>query len=598
MGEAKLAEIARAARAGAGRPRVPEKKRSFAPLKVGRRWPFSRGTRGGCPSDPPHPFTLDSGIPHMQNHTNRSRPHCGILPEALATWPSLLQRHAAEQSEAVVYTFLPPGAPADETVTMTFGELDERARAIAARLQEHAHKGDRALLLYPPGLDYVAAFFGCLYAGIVAVPAYPPDRAKLGRTLPRIKAIAADAKATLALTTRAILASGDLDAARLELDGLAHLSTDDTPAEDAAQWRPVTLAPDDVALLQYTSGSTSSPSGVILTHRNMLHNASIQRRAWGLSRESVGVSWLPLYHDLGVISCLLQPVFVGFHTVLLAPADFVQRPLRWLQAIARYRGTFAGGPNFAFGALRPKHDAGRASGARSPVVGDCVQRRGANPPRVARAIRRRVCDRRLPADRALPLLWARRGELRLRECVPARERAIGRFDAAALERGEAVVAAEGQTETKSRALVSCGELAPEQTLAIVDPASKTECATGRVGEVWLSGESVGRGYWGRPEASEAAFGATCQGFGETRFLRTGDLGFVQGGQLYLTGRLKDLIIIRGANHYPQDIEQTVEPLPRCDARRLWRRILRSRKLVSSEWWSSTKFKTGRPTSRP
>ena len=473
------------------------------------------------------------------------------------TWFDLLRRLAKARPEAPAYTFLTPAEGergASRRDDLTFGELDKRARAIAARLQHEAEPGARALLLYPPGLDYVAGFFGCLYAGIIAVPAYPPDRARLARTLPRIKAIASDAKATLALTTAAIVASGNLDAARLELDGLKQVATDGATAEEAMQWRAPGLKPDDVALLQYTSGSTSSPSGVILTHRNMLHNAGIQRRAWNLSTESVGVSWLPLYHDLGVITCLLQPVFTGFHTVLLSPIDFIQRPSRWLEAISRFRGTFAGGPNFAFdlcvrGTTPEQRTQLDLSSWETAVNG-------------AEPIRPESLDQFAEAfavsgfrRKALYPCYGLAEANFVTGMRPGAGPTVGHFETSGLERGDAVVAREG---AKSRALVSCGEIQPEQTLAIVEPESKTVCPPGRVGEVWLSGGSVGLGYWGRPEATLAAFGAQSADFGEARFLRTGDLGFIEGGHLYLTGRLKDLIIIRGANHYPQDIERTVE----------------------------------------
>ncbi len=483
--------------------------------------------------------------------------------EETATWTDLLRKLAASRPQALAYTFLPPGgatgtgdgAGQAPPVTLTFGELDERARAIAARLQRHAEPGARALLLFSPGLDYVSAFFGCLYSGIVAVPAYPPDRSRLARTLPRIKAIASDAEASLILTSTAVAKSGGLDAARTELGGIAQVTTDDVVAADAARWRAPDLTPESVALLQYTSGSTSTPSGVILTHRNMLANAAIQRRAWSLTPASIGVSWLPLYHDLGVISCLLQPVFVGFHTVLLSPADFIQQPLRWLEAISRFGGTFAGGPNFAFDlcvrGTTPEQRAKLDLRAWETAFNGAEPIRPESLDRFADAFASAGFRR----SAVYPCYGLAEANF-VTGMRPGAGAKVEHFDASGLEQGEAGVAAAG-TE-KRRALVSCGEIPPEQILAIVDPEAKTVCPPGRVGEVWLSGASVGRGYWGRPDASEATFGATCRAFGDARFLRTGDLGFVEAGQLYLTGRLKDLIIIRGANHYPQDIERTVE----------------------------------------
>ncbi len=490
-------------------------------------------------------------------------------PASLTTWVDLVQRLAAEKPEELAYTFLPPGGTnaggkageGGKGTSLTFKALDERARAIAARLQQEGVKaapGARALLLYPPGLEYITGFFGCLYAGVVAVPAYPPDRTRLARTLPRIKAIAADAKATLVLTTRAILAGGDLEAARLDLDGLTTVTTDDARSSDAGAWRDVGVTVDSVALLQYTSGSTSTPSGVILTHGNMLHNAAIQQRAWSLTPDSIGVSWLPLYHDLGVISCLLQPVFTGFHTVMLSPADFIQKPLRWLEAIARFGGTFCGGPNFAFELCVQKTT--EAERAKLDLSTWETAFNGAEP------IRPESLDRFAEAfavagfkKSALYPCYGLAETNFVSGMRPGAGATIGRFEVAGLERGDVVVATgDEDASVKTRALVSCGEIPTEQTLAIVDPETTLACAAGRVGEVWISGGSVGLGYWGRPEVSDAIFRARSSSFGATEFLRTGDLGFVEGGHLYLTGRLKDLIIVRGANHYPQDIEHVVE----------------------------------------
>ncbi|HWS53774.1 MAG TPA: AMP-binding protein, partial [Pyrinomonadaceae bacterium] len=468
----------------------------------------------------------------------------------VATLTELLRRRALQEPGRTGYTFLADGEGAE--VTLTYGELDARARSVAALLQELKAGGGRVLLLYPSGLEYVAAFFGCLYAGAAAVPAYPP---KLNRHLSRVRAVVSDARAEVALTTAAVLARvGRLFEQAPDLRRLRWLTTDDLDAARADEWREPRAAGGDLAFLQYTSGSTSTAKGVMVTHDNLLRNERMIESAFGQTPASITVGWLPLYHDMGLIGNVLQPLYTGTPCVLMSPTSFLQRPARWLSAITRYRATTSGGPNFAYDlcAERIGPEERRlldlsswdvAYNGSEPVRADTLER-------FARAFA--PCGFRPEAF--LPCYGLAEATL----LVSGKKRAGGAvlktFEAGALERHRAVEARDGGEAV--RRLVGCGEPAPGQKVLIVDPDTRAPRPPGRVGEVWVSGANVARGYWGRPEESGEVFGARLAGTGEGPFLRTGDLGFVSGGELFVTGRLKDLIIIRGLNHYPQDIERT------------------------------------------
>ncbi|HEX8351281.1 MAG TPA: AMP-binding protein, partial [Pyrinomonadaceae bacterium] len=478
-------------------------------------------------------------------------------PADVSTLTELLRRRALGAAARTGYTFLADGEEGE--TSMTYGELDARARAVAALLQESKAAGGRVLLLYPSGLEYVAAFFGCLYAGATAVPAYPPRQ---NRHLPRLQAIVSDARAGFALTTGAVLARmGRLFEQAPELRRLRWLTTDALDASRADDWREPATGGGDLAFLQYTSGSTSTARGVMVTHDNLLRNERMIQLAFGQTAESVTVGWLPLYHDMGLIGNVLQPLYTGTPCVLMSPTSFLQSPARWLRAVTRYRATTSGGPNFAYElcAERVGEEERRlldlsswevAYNGSEPVRADTLEK-------FARAFE--PCGFRREAF--LPCYGLAEATL----LVSGRRRTAGplvkTFDADSLERHRATESADadggGEDGVEGRRLVGCGEAAPGQNVLVVNPDTREACAPGRVGEIWVAGANVARGYWGRPEESEEVFGARLAGTGEGPFLRTGDLGFLRDGELFVTGRLKDLIIIRGLNHYPQDIEHTV-----------------------------------------
>jgi len=485
-------------------------------------------------------------------------------------WQSLVElgrERAATLGDQPLYTFLPDRG-GEDVAQLSYAGLDLRARAIAAALQRLGAGGQRALLLYPPGLEFVAAFFGCLYAGVVAVPAYPPRSA---RTLPRLLEIARDARPAVALTTTELAAMiGGMAAQVPDLSALRLLATNAVPLDEAEAWTDPGASASTMAFLQYTSGSTAAPKGVMVTHGNLLHNEETIRQAYSQTAESVIVGWLPLYHDMGLIGNVMQPLYLGARCVLMSPIAFLQSPKRWLAAISHHRATTSGGPNFAYDlCVRKISPADRADLDLSSWD---TAFNGAEPVR-AETMTRFVeafggCG--FQAKAFFPCYGLAEATLFVTGGTgPGEVRGAPRvaaFDRALLEAGEArpLPAA----DPASRTLVSCGRAWPGQELVIVDPATLTPCAGGAIGEVWLRGPSVAQGYWQRPVETAETFdgrlandpagplaGAEAN---PAPFLRTGDLGFLDGGELFIAGRLKDLIIIRGRNLYPQDIELTVE----------------------------------------
>ncbi|HYG63468.1 MAG TPA: amino acid adenylation domain-containing protein, partial [Thermoanaerobaculia bacterium] len=470
-----------------------------------------------------------------------------------STLVDLLRLRAEERGEARAYTFLADGEA--EEGTLSYAGLDRQARTIGAALARLSAAGERVVLLFPPGLEFIAAFFGCLYAGAVAVPAYPP---RSQRGLPRLLSILSDARPRVVLTTRALLGKTRPLLARLAADGVAVdcLATDDLAPEGAEAWTAPDIDGGTLAFLQYTSGSTSTPKGVMVSHANLLHNEEIIRQAFGQSAESVILGWLPLYHDMGLIGNVLQPLYVGAPCILMSPVAFLQKPLRWLEAIGRYRATTSGGPDFAYALCAAR--IGEEQRAGLDLSSWRVAFNGAEPVRAETMERFAAafasCGFRREAfypcyGLAEATLFVTGGTL------GDPPRAVP-FDAAALEKDRAVPPEPGRA---ARELVGCGQAWGGQEVLVVDPATSAARPAGTVGEVWVAGPSVAHGYWRNPEATERDFHARLADEPEAGpFLRTGDLGFFQDGELFVTGRLKDLIILRGRNLYPQDVELTAE----------------------------------------
>jgi len=467
-----------------------------------------------------------------------------------STLLDVLRFRAEQEPERQAYVFLVDGETAE--IGLSYGELDARARAIGALLQNRVQSGEPVLLLYPPGLEYIAAFFGCLYAGAVAVPVYPP---KSNRHSLRLKAIAVDAQAKVALTTRSILSSPTF-ARSPELKVLQWLVTDNIDDGLAEEWRNPGITSNTLAFLQYTSGSTAQPKGVMLSHDHLLHNERMIQQAFQQTERSVIVGWLPLYHDMGLIGNVLQPLYAGARCILMSPAHFLQSPVRWLQAISRYKATTSGGPNFAYDLCTRKTTTEQR--AQLDLSSWTVAFNGSEP------VHPDTLDRFIVAfgpcgfrpEAFFPCYGLAEATLFVSGGPKSAPPIIHNIDGTALEHNR-IVSVSAQKKDGVR-VVACGRSWLDDEILIVDPESSKSCEPDAVGEIWLSGPSIAQGYWNRAEDSECTFGAYLADSGKGPYLRTGDLGFISDGQLFITGRLKDLIIIRGRNHYPQDIEQTVE----------------------------------------
>ncbi|WP_404483990.1 non-ribosomal peptide synthetase [Pseudomonas sp. HT11] len=452
-----------------------------------------------------------------------------------------LQRRAAQTPDQVALRFLADSA--EQNVVLSYRDLDQRARAIAAALQANAALGERAVLLFPSGPDYVAAFFGCLYAGVIAVPAYPPESTRRHHQ-ERLLSIISDAEPRLLLT---IASLGD-GLAQIE-NAPPVLSVDTLDAQLAERWVEPELHADDIAFLQYTSGSTALPKGVQVSHGNLVANEVLIRRGFGidLNPDDVIVSWLPLYHDMGLIGGLLQPIFSGVPCVLMSPAYFLGRPLRWLEAISEYRGTISGGPDFAYRLCSER--VSESALERLDLSTWRVAYSGSEPIRLDTL--ERFAEKFATCGFTPNNFFASYGLAEATLFVAGGTRGHG---IPALRLDEQALAANRAEPGQGSAIMSCGTSQPEHAVLIADPHTLSELPDNHVGELWASGPSIAHGYWRNPQASAKTF---VQHAGRT-WLRTGDLGFIREGQVYITGRLKDLLIVRGHNLYPQDIEQTVE----------------------------------------
>ena len=456
------------------------------------------------------------------------------------TWVDLLSERAAQQPSRTAFQMWNDGA--DSSASLTYADLDRRSRAIAAQMQRLNLTGERVLLLCPPGLDYVLAFCACLYAGAIAVPIYPP---RPNQSLDRFQGIADDAQAALILTASAQQFQPDT------LAGLPTLSLDAVNAKEATAWQHPHIAPEATAFLQYTSGSTTAPKGVQISHANLIHNVACISQKFGLNNQSEGVCWLPPYHDMGLIGGILTSLYQGGTTTLMSPVDFLQRPLRWLQAISHTQATISGGPNFAYERcvekIKPEQCVGLDLSHWS------VAFTGAEPIRMATLERfaNRFAEYGFRPEAFYPCYGMAESTLMItggdRTSAPKR-----------LTVDENNLAAHRiQPAAQGRLLVGCGQVIDAGELEIVNPQTLRRCQPNEVGEIWVASPSVAQGYWQQPQLTQETFQAHLADTGAGPFLRTGDFGCVQGGELYVTGRLKEVMIIHGRNHYASDVEATV-----------------------------------------
>lgn len=441
----------------------------------------------------------------------------------------ILRERTVTDAERIAYTYLTDRM---EEESLTFEQVYRHSCALAQSISEATAPGDRVLIILPPGLDYILAFYACLIAGRIAVPCYPPIN---GRGMERIMALIKTATPALIIGP-ASHRSGLEPLAKISR--CAALFPEDVDQTQNASDPMLNFERDQVAFLQFTSGSTGAPKGVMVTHGNLVANLDAIQDCFGLSTASVGVSWLPPYHDMGLVAGILGAVYVGGRSINMSPFAFIQRPARWLEAIAKYQGNVSGGPNFAY----------------------------------------RLCRERLkPEERAVLDLssW----NVAFCGAEPIAYDNLKQFAGAFADSGfreSAVLNCYGLAEStlivsgtrggiqRHGQRVSCGEVIPQHQVLLVDPQTRQPVAEGEEGEVWMRGGSVAAGYWSDELKTHETFGARlAESDGNETFMRTGDLGYFHEGHLYITGRLKDLLIIRGTNYYPQDIEAVAAE--RCEA---------------------------------
>lgn len=472
------------------------------------------------------------------------------------TLVDILRWRAMNQGHKFAYRFLKDGECEEDS--MTYSELDQRAHSIGAELQESTKVGDRALILLSPGLDFIAAFFGCLYAKVIAVPVAPPHPARFETSLVATLRIIEDSKpAAVILNSSLFEAIQAKSQIRDQFRGIKLLVIDKESRKDwAEKWHQPDINTNDIAFLQYTSGSTSSPKGVMVSHGNLLHNLALIEESFGQTIESRTIIWLPPFHDMGLIGGILQPLYTGNQVALMPHLMFLQRPIRWLQAISQFKATTSGGPNFAYDlCLRKVRPDQRDQLELSSWE---VAFTGAEP--VNSKTIDQFSDFFAPCgfrrEAFLPCYGLAEATLLVSGGPKAKIPIMKNLKKSGLVENKVVLSPESSVDTK--VVVSCGQNIGGQKIRIVDPETKLLCPTDQIGEIWVSGPSVTKGYWNKPLETASTFEARVSGSSEGPFLRTGDLGFQLDGELYITGRLKNLIIIDGKNHYPHDLERTVE----------------------------------------
>ncbi|MFQ5559759.1 MAG: aminotransferase class I/II-fold pyridoxal phosphate-dependent enzyme [Nitrospinota bacterium] len=441
-------------------------------------------------------------------------------------------------------------------LSLNYFELDQKARAVAATLQKKGIRGERALLIYPTGLDFITAFMGCLYSGVIAIPVWPPTEDKSIRNL---KHIIKDANPALALTNSALKNNEqftNFSRDSQKENNLQWIDTGEISNDLASNYQEESVGEDDIAYLQYTSGSTSDPKGVKISHRNIIANARLIEQTYSLSRSTIGLSWLPHYHDMGLVGKILSPIYTGCQVVFTAPQTFIKRPLLWLQAISRFKATISSAPNYAYDICASLAEKARidqqldlsswevAISGGEPVKASTLRRftkafsRFGLDPKV-------LCPSYGLAESTLLVTGIKNNE------APV----IKAFDSNSLLSSKAVAPSSGSQEKE---LVSSGSVTSTSGVLIVSPVTLNPCRESEVGEVWIDTPSVARGFWNNGKTNGNTFHSLLPVSGNKEYLRTGDLGFISEGHLYITGRKKDLIILAGKNYYPQDLEAVAE----------------------------------------
>ncbi len=470
----------------------------------------------------------------------------------------LLQQRAIAKPNDIAYKFLSNGTT--EAGSLTYQELDRRAKAIASRLQSLVKPGARALLVYPyhEGLEFIAAFMGCLYARVIAVTKNPPRRRNaIAELIQRVKL----SGATVLLSTKEFLDLVETEVAKNNhiagnFKFFPRLATDRIDLSLENDWQSVKIAPDTIAFLQYTSGSTGTPKGVMVTHRNILHNEETIRQGFNHDESTIVVGWLPMFHDMGLIGNILQPLYLGTPSILMSPVSLSQQPFEWLKAISHYQATTSGGPNFAYDLLCLKATPEKLAGL--DLTNWKVAFSGAE------TVRGETIDRfshifancGFNKSAFYPCYGMAEATLFITGGLQQEDPIIKYVDSATLEKNQVLEIAE---ETSgSKAIVGCGRQWLDTEVLIVNPETLTPCQPHEVGEIWVLGSGIGKGYWEQKQETKDTFQGLLKGTKSPEYLRTGDLGFLQNGELYITGRLKEVMIFWGRYRYPQHVEETVQ----------------------------------------
>jgi len=465
------------------------------------------------------------------------------------TYIEVVQNRIIHQPDHIVFRFLEDGI--NETDSFTYKRLGIRARALGAELQKYGKKGDRVLLLFPPGLEYIASMFSCFYSGFIAVPAYPPRR---NRKIHRLNTIIQDSGSSICIISRQVYTDIERNFAdHQNLKDIKWIIYEDVEDEFSNCFLETKIYPEDIALLQYTSGSTGNPKGVMVTQLNLLYNSEYIRQSFEFDTDLVGVNWLPIFHDMGLIGGILQVAYIGAVNIVIPPVAFLKNPLNWLKAMDKYGGNTGGAPNFGFEYCIDKIsiEEKKQLNLRQVKTFFCG----------AEQIRKPTMENfhkefDIEARQLYPVYGMAETTLMVSGGYQSAKPKYIQLDQDELSKGNVVEV--DDTHKRSLDVVGCGHLWMQTKVEIVDPVSLEKLPENKIGEIWVSGPTVTKGYWNKPEETEHTFNALISGSHGNPFLRTGDLGFFRDGELYITGRLKDLIIIRGVNHYPADIEFIVQ----------------------------------------
>jgi len=462
----------------------------------------------------------------------------------------IISKRAAKQPNDIVYKYLGDGV--NETESFTFQEIDRVARSISQALSEKLSKGDRVLLLFPQGLQYVAALYGCFYGGFIAIPAYPPRR---NRKMDRINSIIEDSGAAAGLVTEDVFKtiernfSDDEMLKEMKWFKYENISSSLNPPELSKLPKP-----DDVAFIQYTSGSTGNPKGVMISHENIVYNSEFIRQSFGFDKNTIGMNWLPIFHDMGLVGGIFQAAYLGLINIGMPPVAFLKNPLNWLKAISKYKATTGGGPNFSYDYCIQKIKPEEVEGLDLSSIKNFYC--GGEPVRkkTFKEFPKHFSSAKVRTNQMFAVYGMAETTLIVTGKDPASEPGYVRVNQEALSKNKLIFVSE---EEKGIDLVSNGRVWMETKVAIVNPETFEETDENTIGEVWIAGPTVAKGYWNKPEENKRTFNAFLSN-GKGPWLRSGDLGFIFKGELYITGRLKDLIIIRGVNYYPNDIEYSVQ----------------------------------------